>query len=77
MPTVICVSLVRHGAASGRTTSSPTGPGVPTAPDDWLRGFVERATRKGTATSGHHNQNYVLPLGRGRHACWAVSRGRR
>ncbi|MGA5123521.1 phosphotransferase [Streptomyces pseudogriseolus] len=37
--------------------------GVPTAPDGWLRGFVDRATRNGTATSGHHNQNYVLPLG--------------
>ncbi|MFZ4184339.1 phosphotransferase [Streptomyces pseudogriseolus] len=37
--------------------------GVPTAPDDWLHGFVVRATRNGTATSGHHNQNYVLPLG--------------
>ncbi|MGA4971850.1 aminoglycoside phosphotransferase family protein [Streptomyces pseudogriseolus] len=37
--------------------------GVPTASDGWLRGFVARATRNGTATSGHHNQNYVLPLG--------------
>ncbi|GGX28803.1 hypothetical protein GCM10010297_57870 [Streptomyces malachitofuscus] len=33
-----------------------------TAPDARLRGFVERATRCGLASSGHHNQNYVLPL---------------
>ncbi|WP_394854456.1 phosphotransferase [Streptomyces albogriseolus] len=36
--------------------------GVPTSPDDRLRGFVQHATQHGTATSGHHNQNYVLEL---------------
>lgn len=36
--------------------------GPTTAPDARLRGFVERATRRGLASSGHHNQNYVLPL---------------
>ncbi len=35
--------------------------GVPTT-DKRLRDFVGRATRRGTATSGHHNQNYVLAL---------------
>ncbi len=78
MPTVICVSLVRHGAASGRTTSSPTGPGVP-ATDERLRNFVERATCCGTASSGHHNQNYVLALNElearllGREPCTSVT----
>ncbi len=36
--------------------------GVPTSPDDRLRDLVERATLRGTAASGHHNQNYVLAL---------------
>ena len=27
-----------------------------------LQDFMEQATRNGTANSGHHNQNYVLPL---------------
>lgn len=35
--------------------------GPPTAPDP-LRQFVELATRRGQTSSGHHNQNYVLPL---------------
>lgn len=36
--------------------------GGPVAPDGRLRDFVEFATRCGLASSGHHNQNYVLPL---------------
>lgn len=36
--------------------------GVPTTPDDRLRGLVEHATRCGTVSSGHHNQNFVLEL---------------
>ncbi|MFI8088270.1 aminoglycoside phosphotransferase family protein [Streptomyces sp. NPDC086080] len=36
--------------------------GGPAAPDVQLRDFVELATRRGVASSGHHNQNYVLPL---------------
>ncbi|MFJ8500181.1 aminoglycoside phosphotransferase family protein [Streptomyces sp. NPDC093992] len=36
--------------------------GAPTTPDERLRSFVERATWCGTTTSGHHNQNHVLPV---------------
>lgn len=41
------------GAASG---------GLPVQARDRLRDFVALATRHGMAASGHHNQNYVLPL---------------
>ncbi|GAA0703614.1 phosphotransferase [Streptomyces cellulosae] len=53
-------------------------PGVP-ATDERLRNFVERATCCGTASSGHHNQNYVLALNElearllGREPCTSVT----